>query len=96
MLPLLSVLFDVSDIATVNETGIPFDVLVASLSLFGTIISRLNCTPRIPLAKALLSVIIEAFINFSNCHENILLHTTPYPRARETVTSCPFTTKGVL
>ena len=41
-------------------------------------------------------VIIEALIIYTNDHENMVLHATPSSMERETVTSCLFTTKGVL
>ena len=86
MLPLTSVLFCVSGITIGNETGIPSDVLGASLDLCGTIISSLNCSTRLQLTNVLFSAIIEALIVCRNGHENMLLHDTPYPRLRETVT----------
>ena len=55
-------------IETGNETGSPSDVLSASLALCGTIISRLNCYPIIPLTKVLLLIIIEPSIFCSNGH----------------------------
>ena len=58
MLPLTSVLFCVSGITTVNETGIPADVLGANLALCATILYSLNCSTRSPLIKELLLVII--------------------------------------
>ena len=82
---------------TGSETGSPYDVLGASLDIFVTIISILNCSSIIPLTKdLLLLVIIEALIVCSNGHENIVLHATPSPRVRETVNGFPFTTKGLL
>ena len=45
------------------------------------------------MTKEFLSVIIEALIVCRNCHENMVLHATPAPRARATVTGFPFTTK---
>ena len=94
MMILTSMLFCAFGIANGNEIGSPSYVFGASLDLCGTIIYRLNLSPRIPLTKALLSVIIEALIVFSNGYENMVLHAPPYPRSRETVTICPFTTKG--
>ena len=35
-------------------------------------------------------------IVFRNGHENMVLHATPYPKLRETVTGIKHTTKGVL
>ena len=96
MLPLNSMLFCVYGIVTGNGTGSTYDVLVSSLDLCITSISRLNCSPRSPLNKALFSVITEALIVYRNWHENMVLHATPSPRLRETVTSCKFNMKGVL
>ena len=79
-----------------NETGIPSDVLVYSLSLCGTIISSLKCSPRSPITKALFSVTIEALIVYINGHKTMMLYATPSPREREIVTGFPFTTKGFL
>ena len=93
MIPLSSVLFLASGIATGNETVSPSDVLGASLDLCGTIISSFNFSHSSPLTKALLSAIIEALIFFRNGHEKIVLHATPSPRDRETFTGCPFNTK---
>ena len=89
-LPLSSVLFCVSGIVTGNETVSPSDCLGASLDIFQTIISRLNCSPMIPLTKAFLLVIIEVLVVCSNGHENMVLHATPSPKVKETVTGCPF------
>ena len=83
-------------ISTYNKTGSPSDVLGASLAICGTTISSLNCFTRIPLIKALLLVMIEALIVCRNGHENMVLHATPYPRARETVYGFPFITKRFL
>ena len=96
MLTLSSVLFCIYGIATGNETGIPSDVLGDPLALCETIISSLNCSPRSPLTKMFFLVIIEALIIYTNDHENMVLHATPSSMERETVTSCLFTTKGVL
>ena len=96
ILSLFSVLFCVCGIATGNETDSPYDVLVSSLAPCVTIVSDLNLSPMIPLTKALLLVITEALNVFSNGHEKMLLHATPYPRSRETVTGFPFTTKEFL
>ena len=52
----------ISGISTGNETGRPSAILGASLDIWGTIISILNCSPRSPLDKALLFVIIEVLI----------------------------------
>ena len=79
-----------------NETGSPSGVLVASLYLCVTIISRLNLSPRIPLTKSLFLVLIEALIVFRDSPENMVLHANPFPRARETVAGFPFSVKGVL
>ena len=95
-LRLSSVLFCVSGITTVNENVIPSDVLVSSLSPCGTIIYILNWSPSIPLTKLLFSFIIKALIVCSGKYENMVLHSTPYPSARETVTSFTFTIKGDL
>ena len=62
MLPLTSLLFCVSGIATNNETGIPSGVLGASLILCGSIISSLNCSPSIRPNDALFLVIIDTLI----------------------------------
>ena len=80
-------------IETGNETGIPSDVLGDSLSLYGTIISSLNCSPRSTLNKLLLSVMTEDLIFYRNGNSIIVLYATPSPRARESVTGFPFTTK---
>ena len=47
-----------------NGTDIPYYDLGASLALCGTIVSRLDRSPIIPLTKALLLVRIEALIVF--------------------------------
>ena len=83
-------------IGTVNETGSPSNVLVASLALCGIIISSLKYSPRSLITQAFFSVIIEALIVCGNGHENMVLPATPYPRARETFTGFLSTTKGVL
>ena len=64
MLPLTSVLFFVSWIATVNKTGSTSGALGDSLYLCVTIISRLKCSPRSALTKAFFLEIIEALILF--------------------------------
>ena len=74
----------------------PSDVLGNSLTLCETIISILNCYPGSPLTKTLLLEMIEALIVCRNGHENMVLHDTPSPKARETVTGFPLTTKGFL
>ena len=76
-----------------NENISPSNVLVASLDICGTIISGLNCSPGIPLTRALFSVTIETLIVCMNGHENVVLHATPSPRERETVTGFKFTAK---
>ena len=53
----LCVIF-VSGITTFNKNSNTSDVFGDSLSLFVAIISRLNCSTRIPLNKDLLLVII--------------------------------------
>ena len=73
-------LFSVSCISTVNETGNPYYFLSAYLALCGTIISILNFSPKSPLIKALLLVIIEALIVCKNSYENMVLHATHSPR----------------
>ena len=83
-------------IETGNETGSPSDVLGDPLTLCGTIISSLKCSPRSPLTKEFLSVTIEDLIVCRNGHENMVLHANPSNRARETVTGFSFTTKGFL
>ena len=83
-------------IKTGNETGSPYDAMFDSLDLCVTIIYSLNCSPRSPLTKVLFSVMIEALIFCSNGQQNMVLHATPYPRERETVTGFPFIKKGVL
>ena len=57
---------NVSGIETGSKTGGPSNVVGYSWPLCETIIFSLNCYPRIPLTKALLSAIIEASIVFSN------------------------------
>ena len=89
-------LFCVSEIATRNDTSSTSDVLGDSLDICGTIISSLKCSPRIPLTKLLFSAIIEALFFLRNIHKNMVLRATPYPILKETVTGCPFTTKGFL
>ena len=74
MLPLHSVWIFVSRIATGNETGSTSDIFVASPDLCETIVSRFNCSPRIPLTKAFFLVIIETLIVYRNGHENVVLH----------------------
>ena len=96
MLPLTSVLFCVSRVVTGNDTGSPSDVLGDYLALYVTIVSILNCSPRSTLTKAFYLVIIEDLIFCKNCHKNMVLQVTPFPRAKETVTGCPFTSKGFL
>ena len=96
ILPLTSVLFFVSGIVTLNETGNPSGDLVTSLDLCGTIISRLNCYPRITLNKELFSVIIEALFFCRKVHEKRVLHAIPSPRSMETFTGCLLTKKVVL
>ena len=96
ILPLSYILCCVSGIATDNEIGSTSSVLGEYLVFFGTIISSLNFSPRSLLTKVLLSVIIEVLIICSNVHENMVLHSTPSPRTRKTVTGCSFNTKGVL
>ena len=96
ILPLTYVLFFVSDIATSNETGNLSDVLGNFLDICVTIISILKFSIMSPLTGALFLVSIEALIAFSNSHENMVLHSTPSPRVRKTVTGCPFTTKVFL
>ena len=59
-------------IETGNESGIPSDVLSASLALCWNIISILNFYPRIPLTKTFSSVMIEALIFCRNGHEKCL------------------------
>ena len=70
MLYLPYVLFSVSDISSVietdNETGIISDILGAYLDIYGSIIYRLIFSPRIPLLKVLLLVIIEDLIDCRN------------------------------
>ena len=66
MLSLTSILFGVSGISSGiendNETGITSNILGSSLSLYGTIISKLNCSTSIPITKVLFLVIIESSI----------------------------------
>ena len=61
---------------TGSETDITSDDLGASLDICGTITYILNWYPRSPLTKALLTVIIEAFIVFRNDHEKMVLNST--------------------
>ena len=89
-------LFCVFGIVTGNETGSPYDVLGDPLALRWTTISSLNCYHSIPLTKALLSVIIKVLIVCSNSHKDMVLHATPSPRDRETVTGFLFTTEEFL
>ena len=79
-----------------DETRSPSDLLGASLALYGTIISILNCYHRSTLTKALLLVMIEASSVYRNGHENMVFHATPSTIARENVTGFQFTTKAVL
>ena len=51
IMPLSSILFCVSRIVGGKENSSPYDVLDASLKIFGTIISILNWSSRIPLTK---------------------------------------------
>ena len=81
---------------TGNETGSTSDVLGAYLDICGTIISNLNLSPRSTLTKVLFLVMIEALIVCSNDHENMVLHSTTSPRAKETINSFTFTTQGFL
>ena len=96
MLPLPSVLFCISKIVIDNETVITSNILGSYLALCGTIIYILNWSSRSTLTKELFLVIIESLILCRNGHENMVLHETPYPKKRETVTGCPFTTKDFL
>ena len=96
ILPLTSVLFCVSDIANGNETGSPYAFLGDSLDLRGTIIYRSNFSPMSPLTKALLLFIIGELFVFRKSHKKMVLHASPSPIAKETITGCPFTTKGFL
>ena len=80
-------------IRTVNETGIPYNFLHASLDIFGAIILILNCYTRIPIAKVLLLVVLEDLIIFRNGHKNMLLHATPSLSENYTVISCEFIMK---
>ena len=59
-------------IETGNATGRPSDVLVDSLDLCGTIISRLNFSPSSLLTKEFFLVIIEALTVCRNGHENMV------------------------
>ena len=86
LLTLSFMLSSISCIVTGNETGSPYDTLGDSLDFCGTVIYSLNCSPRIPLIMELLSVIIESLIVCRNSNEKLVLNSTPYPRARETVT----------
>ena len=81
---------------TDNETGISSNVLGDLLAICGTNISIINYSTRSPLTKALFLVIVEPLIVCRKGHENMVLYATPSPRARETVTGFPFTTKVVL
>ena len=63
-----------------NNTAIYSDVLDPYLGIFRSIISILNFSPRIPLTKSLLLVVIEVF--FSETAINMVLYTTPYTRVR--------------
>ena len=83
-------------IANGNLTVSNSDVLGASLAICGTIIYILNCSPSSALTKKFFSVIIEALIVCRNGHENMVLHATPSPRARDNVTGFLFTTKVFL
>ena len=85
-----------SGIENDNETGITSNVLGESLHIFGTIISILNFSPKIPLTKEFLFVIIEALIVYRNVHKPTVLHASPFKREKKTVTSCSFNTKGFL
>ena len=96
IMPLTSMLFSLSGIVTVDETVSTSDFLGSSLDLCGTIINILNFSPRSPLTKALFLVIIEVWIICRNSYKKMVLHATPSPRARETVTCYPFTTEDVL
>ena len=96
MKPLSSVLSFLFGIVTGNETFTPSDVFEESLAIFRTILSRLDFYLIIPLTKALLLVITEALIIFSNRYENMVFRDTTYRRLRNTVTSCEFTMKVVL
>ena len=97
VLPLPSILFGVSiiysGIVNVNETGIPYDLFCASLSLFGTIISMMNFYSRIPLTNLLLSVSISSLIFLKNVHIKMLLYTSMYSRTKYTVIGFVFTMK---
>ena len=96
MLPLFSVLFCVSGIATSNENRRPSNVSVDYFNICGDIKSILNNSPRIPLIKVLFLVIIDALIICRNDHEKRVLFVTHSTRVRETVTSFPFTIYVVL
>ena len=93
LMPLSSVLFCVSVIVTVSETVSPSDALGGSLDIFGTIISILNFSHKIPLTKVLLLVIIEALIFAGTAIKKMVLRSSPSPRARDNVTGFPFTTE---
>ena len=96
IMPLSSVLCCISGIATGNVNGSSSGFWGASLALCGTTIYSLNCYSGSPLINELLLVIIESIIVYRNVHEKIGLYDTPYPRSRETVTSCIFATQRVL
>ena len=96
LLPLSLMLSCFPCIDNFNETGSPSDFLVASLDLCGTIISSLNCFTRNPLTKAFFSVMFETLIVCRYGHKNMVLHATPSPRSRGTVTGFLFNTKGFL
>ena len=96
LMPLYFVLSCFPWIDTDSENGSPSNSLGASLDLCGVIIPSLNFSPRSPITKELFSVMIEALIVCRNVHENMVLHATPSPRARDTVTGFLVTTKGFL
>ena len=73
-----------------------WSVLSDFLDIFGSIISILNWFSSIPLTNMLFSVNIESLTDSSNGHKNMMLHATPYPREKYTVTGCVFNTKVVL
>ena len=75
-----SILFCVSVIVTSSETGSPSDDLGYPLSLFGTIISILNCYPKSPLNKSLLLVIIEVLIFCNKGHEKCGVSCHPFSK----------------
>ena len=75
-----------SGMITINETGIPYDVLVPYLSLCWSIIYIFNCYPRIPLIHVLFLVNDKPLIVYINCHEKMELHSNYSPRAKDTVT----------